>query len=94
MPVKQSKVEGWTHVTSKKLHKKHTSAPQGHQSERGQSSSRQPPKLHESVQGDEIAKRRSSVAITMRDFFPEDFFNYLVKAPCCEDCEEPLSQIT
>ncbi|KAM1073124.1 hypothetical protein ACFX2B_018035 [Malus domestica] len=38
MPVKPSEVEGWTHVTPKKL--QHTSSPQVHQSERGQSSFR------------------------------------------------------
>ncbi|KAM1087150.1 hypothetical protein ACFX2B_012564 [Malus domestica] len=91
--VKSSEVEGWTHVTPKKLHKKHTSHPQVHQLERGQSSSRQPPKLHESVEDDEIVTQRSSVAITMRDFLPKDFFNHSVKAPCYEDCEERLSKI-
>ncbi|KAM2557408.1 hypothetical protein TB2_014531 [Malus domestica] len=91
--VKSSEVEGWTHVTPKKLRKKHTSHPQVHQLERGQSSSCQPPKLHESVEDDEIATQRSSVAITMRDFLPEDFFNHSVKAPCYEDYEERLSKI-
>ncbi|KAM1600209.1 hypothetical protein ACFXTN_022701 [Malus domestica] len=37
MPVKPSEVEGWTHVTLKKLHKKHMTFPQVHPSERGQS---------------------------------------------------------
>ncbi|KAM2549785.1 hypothetical protein FF1_014875 [Malus domestica] len=92
--VKSSEVEGWTHVTPKKLRKTHTSHPQVHQLERGQSSSCQPPKLHESVEDDEIATQRSSVAITMRDFLPEDFFNHSVKAPCYEDYEERLSKIT
>ncbi|KAM1038010.1 hypothetical protein ACFX2I_032632 [Malus domestica] len=40
MSVKSSEVEGWTHVTPKKLHTKHTSLSQVHQSERGQSSTR------------------------------------------------------
>ncbi|KAM1254011.1 hypothetical protein ACFX2J_041819 [Malus domestica] len=90
---KTSKVEGWTQVTPKKLHKKHTSPPQVRQSERGQSSSCQPSKQRERVEDDEISTHRSSIPITMRDFFPEDFFNYSVKAPCYEDCEERLSQI-
>ncbi|KAM1467302.1 hypothetical protein ACFX2I_032421 [Malus domestica] len=90
---KTNKVEGWTQVTPKKLHKKHTSPPQVRQSERGQNSSCQPLKQRESVEDDEIATQRSSVAITMRDFFPEDFFNHSVKAPCYEDCEERLSKI-
>ncbi|KAM1529032.1 hypothetical protein ACFX1Z_018290 [Malus domestica] len=161
MPVKLSEVEGWTHVTPKKLHKKHMSSPQVHQSERGQSSFRQPPKRCESVEDKEISTQRStmrnlfflrklfsysvkahcykdcderlsrqqlslpqvhqwergqssscqppeqcesvgdnetltqrsSIPITMHDIFPEDFFNYLVKAPCYEDCEERLSRI-
>ncbi|KAM1743769.1 hypothetical protein TB2_013240 [Malus domestica] len=88
-----SEVEGWIHVTPKKLHKKHTFPSQVHQRERRQSSSRQPPKLHKSVEDDEIATQRSSVAITMHDFLPEDFFNHSVKAPCYEDCEERLSKI-
>ncbi|KAM2928425.1 hypothetical protein COP2_035675 [Malus domestica] len=91
---KTSKVEGWTQVTPKKLHKKHTSPPQVRQSERGQSSSCQPSKQRERVEDDEIATQRSSVAITMRDFLPEDFFNHAVKAPCYENCEERLSKIT
>ncbi|KAM2749861.1 hypothetical protein EV2_028717 [Malus domestica] len=82
MPVKQSKVEEWTQVTPKKLHKKHTSPPQVRQSERGQSSTCQPSKQRERVEDDETSTRRSSVAITMRDFLPEDFFNHSVKAPC------------
>ncbi|KAM1523200.1 hypothetical protein ACFX14_013266 [Malus domestica] len=90
---KTSKVEGWTRVTPKKLHKKHMSSPQVHQSERGQSSSCQTSKQHKRVENDEIATQRSSVAITMRDFLPEDFFNYSVKALCYEDCEEQLSRI-
>ncbi|KAM1035442.1 hypothetical protein ACFX2I_038595 [Malus domestica] len=93
MPVKQSKVEGWTHVTPKKLHKKHTFPPQVHQLEMGQSSSRQPLRLHESVEDDEIVTQRSYVAITMRDFLLEDFFNHSVKAHCYEDCEEHLFKI-
>ncbi|KAM1188637.1 hypothetical protein ACFX2J_024416 [Malus domestica] len=90
---KTSKVKGWTQVTPKKLHKKHTSPPQVRQSERGQISSCQPSKQRESVEDDENTTQRSSVAITMRDFFPEDFFNHSVKAPCYEDCEERLSKI-
>ncbi|KAM2732019.1 hypothetical protein FF1_034634 [Malus domestica] len=90
---KTSKVEGWTQVTPKKLHKKHTPPPQIRQSERGQSSSCQPSNQRERVEDDEISTHRSSIPITMRDFFPEDFFNHSVKAPCYEDCEERLSQI-
>ncbi|KAM1579590.1 hypothetical protein ACFX1Z_041014 [Malus domestica] len=90
---KISKIEGWTQVTPKKLHKKHTSPPQVRQSERGQSSSCQPSKQRERVEDDEIATQKSSVAITMRDFLPEDFFNHAVKAPCYENCEERLSRI-
>ncbi|KAM1439940.1 hypothetical protein ACFXTO_013746 [Malus domestica] len=90
---KTSKEEGWTQVTPKKLHKKHTSPPQVRQSERGQSSSCQPSKQRERVEDDEIATQKSSVAITMRDFLPEDFFNHAVKAPCYENCEERLSRI-
>ncbi|KAM1743122.1 hypothetical protein ACFX12_013044 [Malus domestica] len=93
MLVKQSKVEGWTHVTSKKLHKKHTSHPQVHQSKRGQSSYHQPPKRCENVKNDETLTRRSSIPITMRDFFPKDFFNHSVKTPCYEDCKECLFKI-
>ena len=33
-------------------------------------------------------------AITMFDLFLEDLFNYSIKAPCYEDCEERLSKIT
>ncbi|KAM2101025.1 hypothetical protein EV1_027880 [Malus domestica] len=90
---KTSKIEGWTQVIPKKLHKKHTSPPQVLQSERGQSSSCQPSKQREHVENDKIATQRSSVAITMRDFLPEDFFNHSVKAPCYEDCEERLAKI-
>ncbi|KAM1396457.1 hypothetical protein ACFX2I_014150 [Malus domestica] len=90
---KTSKVEGLTQVTPKKLHKKHTSHPQVHQSERGQSSSCQSSKQRERVEDDEIATHRSSIPITMRDFFPEDFFNHSVKTPCYENCEEQLSRI-
>ncbi|KAM0994881.1 hypothetical protein EV2_010669 [Malus domestica] len=90
---KTSKIEGWTQVTPKKLHKKHTSPPQVRQSERGQSSSCQPSKQRERIEDDEIATQKSSVAITMRDFLPEDFFNHAVKAPCYENCEERLSRI-
>ncbi|KAM2112292.1 hypothetical protein FF1_013607 [Malus domestica] len=57
------------------------------------SNSCQPSKLHESVEDDETSTRRSSVPITMRDFFPKDFFNHSVKTPCYEDCEERLSKI-
>ncbi|KAM1303983.1 hypothetical protein FF1_021596 [Malus domestica] len=91
---KTSKIEGWTQVTPKKLHKKHTSPPQVRQSERGQSSSCQPSKQREHVEDDKIATQRSSVAITMRDFLPENFFKHAVKAPCYENCEERLSRIT
>ncbi|KAM1953962.1 hypothetical protein EV2_024142 [Malus domestica] len=90
---KTSKVEGWTQVTPKKLHKKHTSPPQVRQSERGQSSSCQPSKQRERVEDDETSTRRSSVPITMRDFLPEDFFNHAVKAHCYENCEERLFRI-
>ncbi|KAM1111747.1 hypothetical protein ACFX2B_044082 [Malus domestica] len=90
---KTSKVERWTHVTPKKLHKKHTSPPQVRQSERGKNSSCQPSKQRERVENDETSTRRSSVPITMRDFLPEDFFNHSVKTPCYEDCEERLSKI-
>ncbi|KAM1167585.1 hypothetical protein ACFX19_030130 [Malus domestica] len=90
---KTSKVEGWTQVTPKKLHKKHTSPPQVRQSERGQSSSCQPSKQRERVEDDKISTHRSSIPITMRDFLPKDFFNHAVKAPCYEDCEERLSKI-
>ncbi|KAM2335461.1 hypothetical protein ACFXTH_012871 [Malus domestica] len=161
MPVKPSEVEGWSHVTPKKLHKKYMYSPQVHQSEKGQSSFRQPPKRCESVEDEEILTqtltmrdffflrklcsysvkascykdceehlsrqqpslpqvhqwergqsssyqspeqcesvgdnetltRRSSIPITMHDLFPEDFFNYSVKAPCYEDYEEQLSRI-
>ncbi|KAM1738977.1 hypothetical protein ACFX11_014744 [Malus domestica] len=93
MPVKQSKVKGWTHVTSKKLHKKHTSHPQAHQSERGQSRSCQPLKQCENVEDDKTLTQRSSIPITMRDFLREDFFNHSVKTHCYEDCKECLSKI-
>ena len=87
---KSSEIEGWTHVTPKKLHEKHMSSPQVHQSERGQSSYRQPSKLHENVEDDEITTQRSF----MRDlFFLEDLFNFSIKAPCYEDYEECLSRI-
>ncbi|KAM1164915.1 hypothetical protein EV2_025170 [Malus domestica] len=87
---KSSEVEGWTHVAPKKLHEKHTSYPQVHQSERGQSSFRQPTKQCESVEDKEISAQRSF----MRDlFFLEDLFKYSTKAPCYEDCEERLSKI-
>ncbi|KAM1440254.1 hypothetical protein ACFX13_013796 [Malus domestica] len=82
MPVKPSEVERWTYVTPKKLHKKHMSSPQVHQWERGQSSSCSPPEQCENVGDNETLTRRSSIPITMRDIFPEDFFNYSVKAPC------------
>ncbi|KAM1216793.1 hypothetical protein TB2_012869 [Malus domestica] len=90
---KTSKVEGWTQVTPKKLHKKHTSPPQVRQSERGQSSSCQPSKQRERVKDDEISTHRSSIPITMRDFFPEDFFNHSVKTPCYENCKDCLFKI-
>ncbi|KAM1294746.1 hypothetical protein TB2_014432 [Malus domestica] len=79
MPVKPSEVEGWTYVTPKKLHKKHMSSPRAHQWERGQNSSCSPPEQCESVGDNETLTRRSSIPITMRDIFPEDFFNYPVK---------------
>ncbi|KAM1274646.1 hypothetical protein FF1_024553 [Malus domestica] len=90
---KTSKVEGWTQITPKKLHKKHTSHLQVRQSDRGQSSSCQPSKQHERVEDDEILTHRSSIPITMRDFFPEDFFNHSVKTHCYENCKECLSRI-
>ncbi|KAM1000849.1 hypothetical protein ACFX2I_007440 [Malus domestica] len=90
---KTSKVERWTQVTPKKLHKKHTSPPQVRQSERGQNSSCQPSKQRERVENDEISTHRSSIPITMRDFFPEDFFNHSVKTLCYENCNECLSKI-
>ncbi|KAM2416588.1 hypothetical protein ACFX1W_023532 [Malus domestica] len=90
---KSSEVEGWTQVTPKKLHKKHTSHPQVRQSERGQSSYCQPSKQHECVTDDEISTHRSSIPITMRDFFPKDFFNHSVKTPCYENCKESLFRI-
>ncbi|KAM1902165.1 hypothetical protein ACFX1X_031351 [Malus domestica] len=93
MPVKPSEVEGWTYVTPKKLHKKHMSSPQAHKWERGQNSSCSPLEQCESVGDNETLTQRSSIPITMCDIFPEDFFNYSVKAPCYEDCEERLSQI-
>ncbi|KAM1115432.1 hypothetical protein TB2_038500 [Malus domestica] len=93
MLVKPSEVEGWTYVIPKKLHKKHMSSPQVHQWERGQSSSCSPPEQCESVGDNETLTRRSSIPITMHDIFLEDFFNYSVKAPCYEVCEERLSQI-
>ncbi|KAM1113519.1 hypothetical protein ACFX2B_045631 [Malus domestica] len=92
-PPRQAKLKDGLKSLLKKLHKKHTSLPRVRQSERGQSSSCQPSKQHERVEDDEISTHRSSIPITMRDFFPEDFFNYSVKAPCYEDCEERLSQI-
>ncbi|KAM1195046.1 hypothetical protein ACFX2J_021594 [Malus domestica] len=90
---KTSKIEGWTQVTPKKLHKKHMSPPQVRQSKRGQSSSCQPSKQREHVEDDETSTQRSSVPITMRDFLPEDFFNHAVKTHCYENCEERLSKI-
>ncbi|KAM1655220.1 hypothetical protein ACFXTH_007283 [Malus domestica] len=54
---KSSKVKGWTQVTPKKLHKKHTSPPQVRQSERGQNSSCQPSKQREHVEDDKIAHK-------------------------------------
>ncbi|KAM1717049.1 hypothetical protein ACFX11_024940 [Malus domestica] len=89
MPVKPSEVEGWTHVTPKKLHKKHMTSPQVHPSERGQSNFRQPPKQCESVEDKEILTQRSN----MRDLsFLRKLFSYSVKAPCYKDCEERLSR--
>ncbi|KAM1263262.1 hypothetical protein ACFXTH_028271 [Malus domestica] len=69
------------------------SSPQAHQWERGQNNSCSPLEQCESVGDNETLTRSSSIPITMRDIFPEDFFNYSVKAPCYEDCEERLSQI-
>ncbi|KAM2467080.1 hypothetical protein PS1_008924 [Malus domestica] len=78
-------------IASKKLDKQQPSLPQVHQSERGQNSSCQPSEHCESVGDNEILTQRSSIPITMCDLFPEDFFNYSIKAPCYEDCEEQLS---
>ena len=86
---KSSEVEGWTHVTPKKLHEKHTSSPQVHQSERGQNSFHQPPKQCESVEDEESSKQRS---LMRHLFFLENLFKYSAKAPCHEDCEDRLSQ--
>ncbi|KAM2039426.1 hypothetical protein ACFX1T_012866 [Malus domestica] len=87
MSVKPSEVEGWTHVTPKKLHKNHMSSPQVHQSEIRQSSFRQSPKRCESVEDEEISTQRS----TMCDlFFLRKLFSYSVKAPCYKDYEERL----
>ena len=87
---KSSEVEGWTHVTPKKLHENHTTSPQVHQSERGQSSFCKPPKQRESVEDEEISTQRSF----MRDlFFLEHLFKYSVKASCYEECEERFSKI-
>ncbi|KAM1610239.1 hypothetical protein ACFXTN_020658 [Malus domestica] len=89
MPIKPSEVEGWTHVTPKKLHKKHMSSPQVHQSERGQSNFRRPPKRCESVEDEEISTQR----LTMHDlFFLRKLFSYWIKALCYKDCEECLSR--
>ena len=86
---KSSEVEGWTHVTLKKLHEKHRSSPQLHQLEMGQSSFHQPTKQCGSVDDEEILTQRSF----MRNlFFLKDLFKYSVKAPCYEDCEERLSK--
>ncbi|KAM2770582.1 hypothetical protein PS2_013222 [Malus domestica] len=86
---KSSEVEGGTHVASKKLHMKPTSHSQVHQSKKGQSSFRQPPKQCESVEDEEISTQRS----TMRDlFFLIKLFSYSVKAPCYKDYEERLSR--
>ncbi|KAM1306685.1 hypothetical protein ACFX2H_009037 [Malus domestica] len=75
------------------LSRQQPSLPQVHQWERGQSSSCQPPEQCENVGDNETLTQRSSIPIMMRDIFPENFFNYSVKAPCYEDCEERLSQI-
>ncbi|KAM1444028.1 hypothetical protein ACFX2I_040229 [Malus domestica] len=80
-------------IASKKLDKQQPSRSQVHQSEKGQSSSCQPHEQCESVEDNEISTQRLSILITMRDFFPKNFFNYSVKALCYEDCEERLSQI-
>ncbi|KAM1530241.1 hypothetical protein ACFX15_018860 [Malus domestica] len=76
-----------------RLSRQQPSLPQVHQWGRGQSSSCQPLEQCESVRDNETLTRRSSIPITMRDIFLEDFFNYSVKAPCYEDCEERLSRI-
>ncbi|KAM2111776.1 hypothetical protein ACFX1R_014355 [Malus domestica] len=89
MPVKPSEVEGWTHVTPKKLYKKHMSSPQVHQSERGQSRFRQPPKRCESVEDEEISTQRSTMSNL---FFIRKLFSYSVETPCYKDCEERLSR--
>lgn len=81
-------------IASKKLDKQQPSRPQVHQSKNGQNSSCQAPEQCESVGNNEISTQRSFIPITMCDLFPEDFFNYSVKAPCYEDCEERLSKIT
>ncbi|KAM1553612.1 hypothetical protein ACFX12_006502 [Malus domestica] len=88
-----SEVEGWIHVTPKKLHMKPTSHPQVRQPKRGQNRFFQPQKQREIVKNDEISTQRSSVPITMHDFFPEDFFKHSIKIPCYEDCKECLSKI-
>ncbi|KAM1087571.1 hypothetical protein ACFX2B_012932 [Malus domestica] len=89
MPVKPSEVEGWTYVISKKLHKKHMSSPQVHQSKMGQSRFRQPPKRCESVEDEEISTQRSTMSNL---FFIIKLFSYLVETPCYKDCEEHLSR--
>ncbi|KAM1965492.1 hypothetical protein ACFX15_045821 [Malus domestica] len=75
------------------LSRQQPSRPQIHQSEREQSNSYEPPEQCESVRDNEISTQRSSIPITMCDLFPENFFNYSVKALCYEDREERLSQI-
>ncbi|KAM1804010.1 hypothetical protein ACFX12_029926 [Malus domestica] len=88
-----SEVEGWIHVTQKKLHMKPTSPPQVRQLKMGQISFCQPQKQREIVKNDEISTQRSSVPITMRDFFSENFFKHSIKTPCYEDWKECLSKI-
>ncbi|KAM1014390.1 hypothetical protein ACFX2C_044381 [Malus domestica] len=78
----------YTTVTSGSFNSKFSPQPLGHAPKPCQLS-----QLHESVEDDEIVTQRSSVAITMRDFLPEDFFNRSVKTPCYEDCKECLSKI-
>ncbi|KAM1705799.1 hypothetical protein ACFX2K_028030 [Malus domestica] len=75
------------------LSRQQPSRPQIHQSERGQSNSCEPLEQCENVGYNVISTQRSSIPITMCDLFPENFFNYLVKAHCYKDSKERLSQI-
>ncbi|KAM1822537.1 hypothetical protein ACFX1X_024942 [Malus domestica] len=76
-----------------RLSRQQPSLPQVHQWEKGQSSSCQPSEQCESVGDNGTLTQRSSIPVAMRGLFPEDFFNYSVKAPCYKDCEERLSWI-